>query len=135
MDRIDEILAELNNIRPPESLNEEVMHSVERHRRRARTFAVLTYAMLGPTTLALFLSSRLLLAEMASSSLPQILDLSVTDSHQVLASLGAWLMALFEALPVVGLVLSLGTLFFLLLLLGKLNSRPLGRGQHMKEVM
>lgn len=131
MDRIDEILAELNNVTPPEGLNEKVMHSVERHRRRARASSVLMYVMLAPTTLGFILSFRLLLNDMSSSSLPQILDLSVTDSHQVLTSFDAWLMALFEALPVVGLVLSLGTLFVFLILLGKLAAPA---GNHDRQV-
>lgn len=87
------------------------------------------------TAPVLVASFRLLVSDISASSLTPLLNLGITDWQSVRSSLDAWIMAVFEALPVGSLALTLGASFLLILLINKIMSNSCIRNKNMKEAI
>ena len=133
--QFDEMLRQLKNVSPPEGLDDRVIGAVQRVRRRRKLFTGSLYMALALITPALIASLRLLITDLSTSSLAPLLDLAVTDWRQVQSSLGAWLLAVFEAVPVGSLALTLGAFFLALVLVNRISSNGFVRNRHIKEAV
>ncbi|MDP1809499.1 MAG: hypothetical protein Q8L35_08190 [Actinomycetota bacterium] len=131
--QFDEMLRQLKNVSPPEGLNDRVIGAVRRVRRRRTIFTGTLYMALALMAPALMASLRLLITDVSTSSLAPLLDLALTDWRQVQSSLGAWLLAVFEAVPVGSLALTLGAFFLALVLIDRISSNGFVKNRNMKE--
>lgn len=135
MDRFDEILSELKIVTPPDGLDERVIGAVRQVRRRRKFMVATLWAAMLLTAPVLVASFRLLVSDISASSLTPLLNLGITDWQSVRSSLDAWIMAVFEALPVGSLALTLGASFLLILLINKIMSNSCIRNKNMKEAI
>jgi len=134
-DKFDDLIDKLQNVTPPDDLSDRVLSAVRRDHRHARTLAGLLYAALSLTAPALLLSIRLLVSDVSASPLADLLDLAITDWRHVQVSLGSWFLAVFEALPILSLALTLGALLILMVVIDRIIAKNSVKNSYIKEVI
>ena len=133
-DRVDGILKQLKHVSPPDDLNAGILSAVRRDRQRGRAIIGLLYAALLATFPPAYLSIKLFASDLAASPVAQLLNLALTDSREVVSSLGIWILALVEALPIGTLALALGSIFILAVLVNRIAVLSGARHQRIREV-
>jgi hypothetical protein len=110
----ENLLKNLPDLDVPATLMPRVLARIDadvRHRARVRFWCASGAAL---TSVAVFVPAlRFALGELAASGFVQYVSLAFSDSGTVLSSLGSFVLALASALPVIGLVLVLSSLFAL----------------------